>query len=71
MAKGHRLNLWFQPQNFRRLTELQSTAGGLSKAKVIHNSLKLYEAVLEARLRGKDLYVIDRETGERDRIILT
>jgi hypothetical protein len=70
VAKGHRINVWFQPQVYARLQELQKTTAGLSKARVIHNALALYEVVIDGRLRGKDVVLVDRETGEKSRIVL-
>lgn len=70
MAKGHRISVWFQPQNYKRLQALQEATGGLSKAKIIQNALALYEAAVDGRLRNKDIVLLDRETGEKSRIVL-
>lgn len=71
MANGKRLQVWFQPQDYARLQELQKATAGLSKAKLIHRAVQLLEVVITGRLKGKDLYLVDRQTGERDRVIVS
>jgi hypothetical protein len=64
-----RFNLYLPRDAYEALEELQSTSGKRSMAETIRAALRLYEIVHQGVGEGKDVFLMDRKSKEKERLV--
>ena len=66
-----RLNIYMPRDSMDRLKRIQQLTGKRSGAEVVRSAVRLYRLLVEAEQDDKTVLLIDRESKEETRLVLT